>query len=227
GGGADRAHQDAERKPDDDSESEPNAQHGQRLAQLPDQLAAAQRVVERNGDGRWWRQQDRRDDGGAGEPPKRPNRSVQRHLRRDAAQTCTGSARGFGVSCRDAHAASSCDNRVHSRSRSSANCRLARTTSTARGRSNGTVTSSMMRPGRVPNTSMRSEKKIASSILWVMNSVVFGALARMPAMSRCSFSRVMASSAPNASPTGGWGGRSASAAAMPTRCCMPPEILCG
>ena len=43
---------------------------------------------------------------------------------------------------------------------------------TSRGRPNGTSSISLMRPGRAVITAMRSPSRIASSIEWVMNTMV-------------------------------------------------------
>src|ERR1700746_396459 len=53
---------------------------------------------------------------------------------------------------------------------------------------------SRTRPGRAENTITRSDRKIASSIWWVMNSTVLPAAFQMRSSSSCMVSRVCASS---------------------------------
>ncbi len=86
---------------------------------------------------------------------------------------------------------------------------------------------SVIRPGRGLITTTRSERNTASGIECVTNTTAAPVSAAMRASSDCRYSRVISSSAPNGSSMSSSRGCSASARAMATRCCMPPESWSG
>ena len=71
--------------------------------------------------------------------------------------------------------------------------------SSERGRGNGTLWMLATRPGRGLITTTRSARKIASSIEWVMRTMVVRVSSQISSTSRFISSRVKASSAPNGS----------------------------
>src|SRR5260370_327867 len=71
----------------------------------------------------------------------------------------------------------------------------------SRGWSSGTSITSLIRPGRVPMTTIRSARKTASEMLWVTKTTVFLSCCQIRSNSSCMTSRVWASSAPNGSST--------------------------
>ncbi len=82
---------------------------------------------------------------------------------------------------------------------------------------------SAMRPGRGLMTTTRVERKTASGMEWVTKMTVVPVSLQMSSSSALSRSRVISSSAPKGSSMSNSDGCSASARAMATRCCMPPE----
>ena len=84
--------------------------------------------------------------------------------------------------------------------------------------------SSAIRPGRLVNTTIRDPRNTASSALWVTNTEVRPVSVLTARTSSCNRSRVRASSAANGSSRRNSGFSAASARAMATRCCCPPEI---
>ena len=82
---------------------------------------------------------------------------------------------------------------------------------------------SVIRPGRGDITTTRSERNTASGIECVTNTTAAPVSAAMRDSSACMRSRVISSSAPNGSSMSSSRGRSASARAIATRCCIPPE----
>ena len=89
---------------------------------------------------------------------------------------------------------------------------------------------SVMRPGRGDITTTRSDRYTASGIEWVTNTTVVPVAAQMRSSSACMCSRVISSSAPNGSSISSSCGWAASARAIATRCCMPPDSchgMCG
>ena len=71
--------------------------------------------------------------------------------------------------------------------------------SSERGRGNGTSWMLATRPGRGLITTTRSERKMASSIEWVISTMVVLVSSQISSTSRFISSRVNASSAPNGS----------------------------
>ena len=76
-------------------------------------------------------------------------------------------------------------------------------------------------------TTTRVDRNTASGIEWVTNMTVVPVRAQIRSTSALSRSRVISSSAPNGSSMSSSAGSNASARAMATRCCMPPESWCG
>ena len=87
--------------------------------------------------------------------------------------------------------------------------------------------SGVIRPGRGDITTTRSDRYTASGIEWVTNTTLVSASAQMRSSSACMCSRVISSSAPNGSSMSSSCGPAASARAMATRCCMPPDSCHG
>ena len=85
----------------------------------------------------------------------------------------------------------------------------------------------VIRPGRGDITTTRWERKTASGIEWVTNTTAALVSAQIRISSACMRSRVISSSAPNGSSMSSSAGRRASARAIATRCCMPPESWLG
>ena len=80
-----------------------------------------------------------------------------------------------------------------------------------------------MRPGCGASRTMRSDSTSASVIEWVTKITVLRRASQMRSSSSCSSMRVISSSAPNGSSISRISGSRASARAIATRCCMPPE----
>ena len=80
-----------------------------------------------------------------------------------------------------------------------------------------------MRPGRGDITTTRSDRYTASGIEWVTKTTVAAVSAQMRVSSACMCSRVISSRAPNGSSIRSRPAPAASARAMATRCCMPPD----
>ena len=78
-------------------------------------------------------------------------------------------------------------------------------------------------PGRGVITTRCVARKSASSTLCVMKKHIFPVRCQTSRISSWIDSRVNASSAPSGSSISRTSGLEASARAMPTRCCMPPE----
>src|SRR5215210_6555435 len=95
----------------------------------------------------------------------------------------------------------------------------------SRGRSIGMIFE--MRPGLADITATRVDRKTASGIEWVTKMTVVRVRPQMPCSSRFIRSRVISSSAPNGSSIRRIDGSSASARAIATRCCMPPDSCHG
>ena len=72
-------------------------------------------------------------------------------------------------------------------------------------------------------TIRRVDRNSASSTECVMKNTIFRDFAQTSIRISCSCSRVNASSAPIGSSISSTAGSFASARAMPTRCCMPPD----
>ena len=89
------------------------------------------------------------------------------------------------------------------------------------------VTISSIRPGRGVSTTTRELRNTASAMLCVTNTTVFRVCAQIPSSSWFIRSRVSSSSAPKGSSIRRIGGLKASARAIATRCCMPPESCQG
>ena len=83
------------------------------------------------------------------------------------------------------------------------------------------------RPGLADIITIRSLRRIASSMSWVTNSTVFFAVFPSPShslsSSSCRMVRFLASIAPKGSSMSRMSVSMARARAMATRCCMPPE----
>ena len=82
---------------------------------------------------------------------------------------------------------------------------------------------SVMRPGRALMTTTRDDRKTASGIEWVTNTTVIPVCSQMRRTSWFIRSRVISSSAPNGSSISRIDGSKASARAIATRCCIPPD----
>ncbi len=80
-----------------------------------------------------------------------------------------------------------------------------------------------MRPGLGLITISRVARNSASSTEWVMKNTILWVAAQACSRISCTASRVNASSAPIGSSISSTAGSVASARAMPTRCCMPPD----
>ena len=80
-----------------------------------------------------------------------------------------------------------------------------------------------IRPGRGVMMMRREARNSASSTSWVMKKMVLPVRCHSCSTSSCIDSRVKASSAPSGSSISSTSASLASARAMPTRCCMPPE----
>ncbi len=78
-------------------------------------------------------------------------------------------------------------------------------------------------PGRGVITIRCVARNSASSTLWVMKKTILPVACQTSRMISWIASRVNASSAPSGSSISSSSGSDASARAMPTRCCMPPE----
>jgi len=78
-------------------------------------------------------------------------------------------------------------------------------------------------PGLSESTITRSERKIASGMLWVMKKIVFRLWRQILKSSRFICSRVIASKAPKGSSMSKIAGSLINARVMDTLCCMPPE----
>ena len=80
-----------------------------------------------------------------------------------------------------------------------------------------------IRPGLGLITISRVARNSASSTEWVMKNTILLDCAQALSRISCTVSRVKASRAPMGSSISSTAGSLASARAMPTRCCMPPE----
>jgi len=101
------------------------------------------------------------------------------------------------------------------------------TRSALRGRAKSRRSSSMMRPGRGLITRIRSAKNSASSISWVIKTIVVLMRAHTSNSYCCIIKRVWASSDPKGSSiniTRGW---FISTRSISTRCFIPPESCAG
>ena len=85
----------------------------------------------------------------------------------------------------------------------------------------------LIRPGRGDMTTTRVERNTASAIEWVTNMTVVPVRSQILSSSRFIRSRVISSSAPNGSSIRRMAGSTASARAIATRCCMPPDSCHG
>ena len=96
-------------------------------------------------------------------------------------------------------------------------------------RGRGSVIGSMptMRPGRFDSTTTRSDRKTASAIEWVTNTIVVDSDSQSRARRWRMSARVISSRAANGSSISSSGAPSAIARTSATRCCMPPESSCG
>ena len=99
--------------------------------------------------------------------------------------------------------------------------------STLRGCSRSISTIPATRPGRGLMTTTRVERKTASEIECVTKTTVDSMRRQICSSSMFSRSRVISSSAPNGSSISRSGGSKASARAIATRICMPPESCHG
>lgn len=88
-------------------------------------------------------------------------------------------------------------------------------------------TTAESRPGCGESTHTRSERNTLSEMLCVTKITVLFVLRQIFSRSMWSFSRVNSSSAENGSSISSISGRIASALAIPTLCCMPPESWFG
>src|SRR5919109_216069 len=96
-----------------------------------------------------------------------------------------------------------------------------------RGRGRSMSMTSVMRPGRALITTTRDDRKTASGIEWVTNTMVVPVASQMRSTSEFIRSRVISSRAPNGSSISRIAGSNASARAIATRCCIPPESWYG
>ena len=85
----------------------------------------------------------------------------------------------------------------------------------------------VIRPGRALITTTRDDRNTASGIEWVTNTIVVPVCSQIRRTSEFIRSRVISSSAPNGSSISRIAGSNASARAIATRCCMPPESWYG
>ncbi len=92
---------------------------------------------------------------------------------------------------------------------------------------NGMSMISFTRPGRVDSTATRSPMRIASSMLWVMKTIVRRFVSQICSSCSWRISRVCASTEANGSSINRTSGSIVSARARPTRCCIPPESWYG
>ena len=76
-------------------------------------------------------------------------------------------------------------------------------------------------------TTTLRDRNTASEIECVTNTTAADVLAQIDSSSDCRRSRVISSSAPNGSSISSSGGDTASARAIATRCCMPPDSCAG
>ena len=84
-----------------------------------------------------------------------------------------------------------------------------------------------IRPGRADMTTTRVDRKTASAIECVTNRTVVWVRSQILSSSMFIRSRVISSSAPNGSSISRIAGSSASARAIATRCCIPPDSCHG
>ena len=80
-----------------------------------------------------------------------------------------------------------------------------------------------IRPGRADMTMTRVDRKTASGMLWVTNTIVVPVRCQMLISSAFIRSRVISSRAPNGSSISSSFGSNERARAIATRCCMPPD----
>ena len=80
-----------------------------------------------------------------------------------------------------------------------------------------------IRPGRADMTTTRVDRKTASGMLWVTNTIVVPVRRQMLISSAFIRSRVISSRAPNGSSISSSFGSNESARAIATRCCIPPD----
>ena len=99
--------------------------------------------------------------------------------------------------------------------------------SSVRGRATSMSMTFVIRPGRALMTTTRDDRKTASGIEWVTNTTVIPVCSQIRRTSWFIRSRVISSSAPNGSSISRIDGSNASARAMATRCCIPPESCHG
>ena len=95
--------------------------------------------------------------------------------------------------------------------------------SSGRGRGERSAKMLASRPGRGAMTMIRSARNTASSMLWVMKTMVLPVSSQISWSRRFISSRVKASSAPNGSSISSTDGSTESARTIAARCCMPPE----
>ena len=86
---------------------------------------------------------------------------------------------------------------------------------------------SVMRPGRGDITTTRWERNTASGMECVTKTTAALVSAQIRISSDCMRSRVISSSAPKGSSISSSAGRRASARAIATRCCIPPDSWLG
>ena len=125
---------------------------------------------------------------------------------------------------------SRCSPRLRSSSRTcvtSSKNRGSSRVSTVRVAGRSMSTTPAMRPGRGLITTTRVERKTASEIECVTKTTVEASFCQIESSSRLRRSRVISSSAPNGSSISSSAGSNASARAIETRCCMPPESCHG
>ena len=99
--------------------------------------------------------------------------------------------------------------------------------SSVRGCGRSTSTMPAIRPGRGLITTTRVERNTASEIECVTKTTVDACCCQIASSSMFRRSRVISSSAPNGSSISSSAGSKASARAIATRCCMPPESCHG
>ncbi len=80
-----------------------------------------------------------------------------------------------------------------------------------------------IRPGRADMTTTRVDRKTASGMLWVTNTIVVPVRRQMLISSAFIRSRVISSRAPNGSSISSSFGSNERARAIATRCCIPPD----
>ena len=81
----------------------------------------------------------------------------------------------------------------------------------------------VIRPGRALMTTTRDERNTASGIEWVTKITVVPVRSQIRSTSEFIRSRVISSSAPKGSSINRIAGSKASARAIATRCCIPPD----